>query len=334
MLASAPLDAKGLLTALKAVGEPTRLRILSLLADGELTVKDITAILAQSQPRISRHMKLLAESGLIQRNPEGTWVYFRLAEDGAKRRLARDLVGLVDQAAPPFSSDRDRLAAVKREHGLEAQRYFDQHADEWAAIRSLHVQDNLVEGAILRAIGERPFGALLDLGTGTGRMLELLSPRYERAVGIDASAGMLAVARANLERAGLTYAQVRLGDVYALGLPRGSFDVVTIHQVLHFLDDPQRAIVEAARVLRPGGRLLIVDFAPHALEFLRDQHAHRRLGFSHDSVGHWLEAAGLKVERVEDLQDGERDGAKLAVTLWLAKDPRLLMAGDRQGGAA
>ncbi|MFO1185680.1 MAG: metalloregulator ArsR/SmtB family transcription factor [Bauldia sp.] len=322
------LDSAALLTSLKAVGEPTRLRILALLAEGELTVKDLTAILAQSQPRISRHMKLLAESGLVERNPEGTWVYYRLADEGTRRRLSSELVALLDVSSPPFAADRDRLAAIKLEREQSARRYFDAHADEWEAIRSLHVADDRVEASMRAAIGTRPFQAMLDLGTGTGRLLEVFADLYNKAVGVDSSAGMLAMARANLERAGITQAQVRLGDAYALPLPRGAFDLVTIHQVLHFLDDPQRVIAEAARVLRPGGRLLIVDFAPHELEFLREHHAHRRLGFTHEAVRGWLEGAGLEVQRIEDLTDGKAgrgDRPRLAVTLWLARDPRVLM---------
>jgi ArsR family transcriptional regulator len=186
------------------------------------------------------------------------------------------------------------------------------------------VAEDRVEAAILKALGGRHFASLLDLGTGTGRMLELLAPLYDRAVGIDASPDMLAVARANLDRAAIASAQVRLGDIYNLPFPRDGFDVVTIHQVLHFLDDPERALSEAARVLRPGGRMLIVDFAPHDLEFLREQHAHRRLGFAADQVRQWIEARGLALDRVIDLP-GQRN--KLKVTMWLARDQRMLVAG-------
>ena len=316
-----------LIASLKAAGESTRVRVLALLGQAELSVKDLTAILGQSQPRISRHLKLLAEAGLIERYPEGAWVFYRLREDGAGGRLNRDLLARADAEYPILVRDRDRLAGIKREHAETAHRYFAENAGDWDTIRALHVAEDRVEDAILKALGNRHFASLLDLGTGTGRMLELLAPLYDRAVGIDASPNMLAVARANLDRAGIGTAQVRLGDIYNLPLPRDGFDVVTIHQVLHFLDDPERALSEAARMLRPGGRMLIVDFAPHDLEFLREQHAHRRLGFAEDQVRQWIEACGLALDGAIDLP-GQRN--KLKVTLWLAHDRRMLVAGTNE----
>ncbi len=258
----ATVSVEALLTTLRAAGEGTRLRVLALLHQAELSVKDLTAILGQSQPRISRHLKLLADAGLIDRYPEGAWVFYRLTEARPGAAPRRRLLSAADRDDPVLARDRERLAQIKRDHAEAAHRYFAEHAGEWGTIRALHVAENAVEAAVLEAIGNRPFDSLLDLGTGTGRMLELLASALQQAVGIDASSSMLAVARANLDRAGITNAQVRLGDIYNLPLPRGSFDVVTIHQVLHFLDDPERALAEAARVLRPGGRLLIVDFAP------------------------------------------------------------------------
>lgn len=315
-----------LLVALRAAGESTRLRILFLLSQAELSVKDLTAILGQSQPRISRHLKLLADAGLIDRYPEGAWVFYRLTEAASGRRLVAELAQSADVSDPVLARDRERLAQIKQEHAEVAHRYFAENADEWDSIRALHVAEDAVEAAVVDAIGSRPFDSLLDLGTGTGRMLELLHPLYSRATGIDASSSMLSVARANLDRVGISDAQVRLGDIYNLALPRDSYDVVTVHLVLHFLDDPERALAEATRVLRPGGRLLIVDFAPHQLEFLREEHAHRRLGFSREQVAQWLTAPGLVVDEVLELPTGETD--KLKVTLWLARDQRFVVAGD------
>lgn len=323
-----PLTVETLIAALKAAGENTRLRVLALLAEAELTVKDLTAILAQSQPRISRHLRLLTEADLVERHPEGAWVFYRLNDDGPAGRLARDLCLFADAGDPVLARDRERLAQVKQEQSEQAMRYFSANADDWGTIRKLHVAEDAVEQAMLGAIGAEPFEALLDLGTGTGRLLELFAPLYRRAVGVDASTAMLAVARANLDRAGIGDAQVRLGDIYNLSLPRNAFDVVTIHQVLHYLDEPERAVAEAARVLSPGGRLLIVDFAPHELEFLRERHAHRRLGFGHEPMAQWVAAAELDLEKIVDLPAGDDGADKLTVTLWLARDRRVLVAGE------
>src|SRR5215472_16243161 len=309
---------------LKAAGEETRLRLLALLAEAELTVTELTDILRQTQPRISRHLRLLAESGLVVRFREGSWAFFRLPEHGDKAELARMLTARLDPDDRVMARDRERLAAVRAARATAAQAYFREHAAEWDRIRRLHAADAAVEAEIQAALADRPFRSLLDLGTGTGRMLELIGPGLERGLGIDLSLDMLALARARLDRAGLRHCSVRHGDIYDLALPRDSFDVVIIHQVLHFLDDSAHAIAEAARVLRPGGRLLVVDFAPHDLEFLREEHAHRRLGFSAETVTQWLEAAGLDVLQQETLPPGPQ--GKIAVSLWVARDPRILLA--------
>jgi ubiquinone/menaquinone biosynthesis C-methylase UbiE/DNA-binding transcriptional ArsR family regulator len=322
-MATAQLDFPALTAALKAAGEATRLRLLMLIGEAELTVSDLTAILRQSQPRLSRHLRLLAEAGLVQRHREGSWAFFRLG-DGSSADIARALIARLDPDDAMIARDRERLAAVRAARAAAAQNYFRRHAAEWDRIRKLHVADTAVEEAICAALAEAPIRALLDLGTGTGRMLELFGGATERGLGVDLSLDMLALARARLDRAGLKNCSVRHGDIYDLALPRDSFDAVIIHQVLHFLDDSPRAIREAARVLRPGGRLLVIDFAPHDLEFLRDEHAHRRLGFAPETVTQWLEAAGLDLLRQQTLPPGPE--AKIAVSLWLARDPRIVLA--------
>jgi ubiquinone/menaquinone biosynthesis C-methylase UbiE len=313
---------------LKAAGETTRLRILALLAEAELTVSDLTEILRQSQPRISRHLRLLAEAGLVERFREGSWAFFRMSErtDGAD--AARMLLARLDGADPIVVRDRERLAAVRSARAAAAQGYFRAHAAEWDRIRQLHVADAAVEGAIAEALSDQPFRSLLDLGTGTGRMLELFGPHIERGLGIDLSIDMLTIARSRLERVGLRHCSVRQGDIYDLALPAQSFDVVLVHQVLHFLDDGARAIAEAVRMLRPGGRLLVIDFAPHEFEFLREEQAHRRLGFAADTVSQWMSAAGLDAVSHRTLPP---EGAgKIAVSLWLARDPRVMLAESRE----
>jgi ubiquinone/menaquinone biosynthesis C-methylase UbiE len=317
-------------TMLKAAGEETRLRLLALLAEAELTVTELTDILRQSQPRISRHLRLLAESGLVVRFREGSWAFFRLAEHGPKAELARVLASQLDPDDPVMARDHERLAQVRAARATAAQGYFRAHAAEWDRIRRLHAADAAVEAEIQAVLADRPFRSLLDLGTGTGRMLELLGPELERGLGIDLSLDMLALARARLDRAGLRQCSVRQGDIYDLALPRDSFDVVVVHQVLHFLDDGARAVREAARVLRPQGRLLVIDFAQHEHEFLREEHAHRRLGFAEETVSQWLEQAGLDVISHRSVLPEAGSEGKIAVSLWLAHDPRLAMAGSRE----
>jgi ubiquinone/menaquinone biosynthesis C-methylase UbiE/DNA-binding transcriptional ArsR family regulator len=307
---------------LKAVAEPTRLRLLALLARGELNVKDLTRILNQSQPRISRHLRLLAEAGLVQRAPEGSWVYFRLAESGPGHEVAKQVLQHLDRSDPVLERDGRRAESIEAERQEAAQAYFQAHAGEWDKIRSLHVAEAEVEAAVSAALGSGPFEFLVDLGTGTGRILELFGQRFHRGLGLDLNPAMLAYARSKLARAGLAHAQVRQANIYDLPLGDQTADAVVIHLVLHFLSDPQRAIREAVRVLAPGGRLLIVDFAPHALEFLREAYAHERLGFASALIAQWLAEFGLELLETRDLAPGPgARGDKLTVSLWLAGRP-------------
>jgi len=312
-----------LLGALGAAGEETRLRLVTLLSEAELTVTELVAILGQSQPRISRHLKLLVEAGLVVRHREGSWAFFLVAPASAAGDIARLIAAWLDPQDPVVLSDRIRLAEVRRARDAQAARYFAAQAPNWDRIRALHVPEERVETALREVVGATPIHALLDLGTGTGRMLELLAPLAERAVGIDQSPAMLAVARARLERAGLRNAQLRQGDIYAVPVERNGYDLVVLHQVLHYLDDPARALREAGRVLRPGGRLLVVDFAPHTEEALRESHAHRRLGFGHDEIAAYLDEASLDLVDHRDLPPLVGEGGKLTVSLWLARDRRI-----------
>ncbi|MFN0218175.1 MAG: ArsR/SmtB family transcription factor [Hyphomicrobium sp.] len=320
MTTSADLTLDDLVTALKAAAEPTRLRILLLLGASELNVKDLTLILGQSQPRISRHLKLLSEAKLIERFRDGSWVYFHISDRFPGGRLALRLIAEVDAADPMVQRDRERADALKRERESGVQSFFEKHAADWDRIRALHIAEQDVEAAMRDAMGPGPFRFFVDLGTGTGRTLELFADRYQRGVGIDVNQAMLAYARAKLTRNGCAHAQVRHGDMYALALADRQADAVVMHQVLHFLSDPALAIREAARVLASGGRLLIVDLAPHDLEYLREDEAHERLGFSHALVEGWLRDAGLAPKTARDLAPTATGaGDKLTVTLWLAE---------------
>lgn len=308
-------------SAMRAAAEETRLRILVLLAEGELSVSDLTDILGQSQPRISRHLKVLAEAGLIERHREGAWAFFRIA-DGTGSGFLQPLLDALDRQDPRLAEDQDRLLAVRARRALAAQAFFARLAPRWDELRSLHASESAVEEAVRDAVGSGTIGTLLDLGTGTGRMLQLLAPLADRAVGLDASHAMLSVARANLARARVGRVELRQGDIHAPPLPREGFDLVVMHQVLHYLDDPSRALAQAARLVAPGGRLLVVDFAPHGLEFLRESQAHRRLGFSGEQVSAWFDEAGLSTEIARHLAPPRPDGGQLTVSLWLGRDRR------------
>jgi len=300
----------------QALADPTRLRILALLRNMELSVGELAQVLGQSQPRVSRHLKILADAGVLERRKEGSWVFLSLGEPD---RVA-PMFELIDRWADApteklFRADAQRTDAVRAERAEAANRYFAAQAEVWDQIRSLHVAESEVENAISRALGGESLGRLVDIGTGTGRMIELFGPRADSAVGIDRSSEMLRLARVKLEAAGIA-SSLRQGDMYALPLADGSADSVIIHQVLHYAHSPAAAIAEAARVLAPGGTLLIVDFAAHAREELRVTDAHIRLGFEDEVMAGWFAAAGLEVDEVEHLRGGE-----LTVTLWRGSKP-------------
>lgn len=306
------------LDALRAIAEETRLRILAVLRHGELTVTDLTEILGQSQPRVSRHLRLLVDAGLVTKHREGTWAFFRIIDIGGHFALLTSALATVDSTDPVIATDLERLDLVRSRRADAASEYFERIAPIWDEERSLHAAAATVEGVILDVIGDRPLGRVLDVGTGTGRMLQLLAQRADRAVGLDASHSMLSVARANLERLGVQGWELRQGDVHSPPLERASFDLVVIHQVLHYLDDPARALAEAGRLVAPSGRLLIVDFAPHRHDFLRAA-AHRRLGFTHDQLRDWFDQVGFDCSTIVDVDPPAGDDG-LTVTVWLARN--------------
>ncbi|MBA2636164.1 MAG: metalloregulator ArsR/SmtB family transcription factor [Sphingomonas sp.] len=302
----------------QALADPTRLRILALLSRMELSVGELAHLLGQSQPRVSRHVRILADAGVLERRKEGSWVFLAIA-NATRTEPLMALVDLWSDAGTTdvFEADSERLDAVRADRAEAAARYFSSHAEVWDSIRSLHAAESEVERAIERALGKRSLGRLVDIGTGTGRMIELFGPRSAQAIGIDRSSEMLRLARAKLDAAGVP-SSLRQGDMYALPLVDGSADSIIIHQVLHYAHAPADAIGEAARVLAPGGTLLVVDFAAHQREELRTRDAHLRLGFSDEVMAGWFAAAGLAIDHVDHLEGGE-----LTVTLWRGAKPVL-----------
>jgi ubiquinone/menaquinone biosynthesis C-methylase UbiE/DNA-binding transcriptional ArsR family regulator len=302
---------------LRAAGEPTRLRLLSLLRREELAVLELTRILGQSQPRVSRHLKLLTDARLVERFPDGAWVFYRLVGAGPVRPLVEDVLALIGADDPGLAEDAERLAGVRDERAAQAASYFAENAERWDEIRAFHTSEAAVEAAIVAAVGDGPFGRLIDLGTGSGRMLTLLGPRARAAVGLDMSRQMLNIARSRVAEAGLAFCELRHGDIHGTGLATGHADLVVVHQVLHYLSEPAAAVAEAARLTAPGGKLLIVDFAPHEHEFLRVEHRHRRLGFSDEEMVRWLDDAGLGRASISALPPATGDG--VTVKIWCAE---------------
>ena len=311
-----------LLDGIRAAADPSRLRLLAICSQGEWTVSELVQILGQSQPRISRHLKILAEAGLLDRFREGAWVFYRRAQTGDGARLARSLCRLLPDDDAGMRLDQRRLEAVREGRRRQAQRFVDQRAGGWDSARD-HARDGVVvEGAMREQFAQERPASLLDIGTGTGRILQVLAGHVGFGLGIDLSHDMLAVARANLDQREARNCQVRHGDMYQLPLPDGSFAAVTLHQVLHFADDPSAALAEAARVLAPGGRLVVVDLAPHGLEHLRETAGHRRLGFGDDELGRWFRQSGLVAEPPRHLA-----GPELTVVIWTARRPAAAVDG-------
>jgi len=305
-----------ILKGLRASAEATRLRIIGLCAHAELTVSDLVEILGQSQPRISRHLKLLVEAGVLERNQEGPWAWYRLPEQGTGGELARLIVDLLPADDRQHAQDLRRLSAISEGWTARVSDYFRQHAGDWERIRSLHADQDAVDAALLATLPAAPIENLLDIGTGAGHVLLLTGAKVKSAIGIDRSREMLNVARSNLFRAGLRHVQVRQADMTSLPFADGGFGAVTMNMVLHFADRPDAVVAEAARMLGPGGRLAIVDFLPHHLESLREEQAHRWLGFDDAQIQSWCKAAGLAW-----LPPRHLAGDSLTVALWAAERP-------------
>lgn len=305
-----------LLDIFRAMADPTRMRIMHLLGAMELSVGELAQAVGQSQPRVSRHVKILAESGLIDRRKEGNWVFLRLAQTESCNQLMTMLANIPDEGSEGLwlNADLARLAAIRADRVRAADAYFAAHAEQWDALGSLYVPEAEVERAILSALGTEPFSRLLDLGTGTGRMIALLGNQAEYVDAIDRSPDMLRLARTKLPQQGADRYNLLIGDFCALPFADASADLVTAHQILHYSATPHLAIAEAARVLKAGGRLLIVDFDAHDREELRARDQHERLGFSDDQIAYWCGEAGLELEQIDMLPGGE-----LTVKLWLGR---------------
>lgn len=305
-----------LVNCLRALGEPNRLRILALLMRGEMAVGELAQVMEQSQPRLSHHLKALTAANLVERMPEGAWVFYSVPATGNIRIFLDSVLTQVDFEAGEFADDARRLDYVRKARTAAAEDYFGEIAETWDTVQGLQSPRAEIEIAFLEMAGPGPFDRVIDIGTGTGRMLTLFAPHAKRLDGIDLSHRMLTVARANLDRADVDNAHIRQGNAASLPFEDKCADLVVIHQVLHFLDEPERVIAEAGRVLKTGGQLLIADFAPHRLEFLRSNHGHRRLGIRDEALGEWSERAGLIIDQTRAFAHPESLAEGLTVKLW------------------
>ena len=304
--------------AAKAVADPSRVRILAILDHHELTVSELVLVLGQSQPRVSRHLKLLQDAGFLHRKAEGRSAFYRLERSGPVAVILRTVLDGIDAGDPDIAADARRLHTIREARDAQARAYFEQIAGSWDAMRHRHVAEAEIENALVDMLRGRHIRSLLDLGTGTGRVLEIAAPHIEAGIGVDLSRDMLAVARHKLEAEGLYHCDVRHGDLRHLSLPDGSMDMAVLHHVLHFLDDPADALAEAARTLRPGGTLVVVDFATHTEDVLRTDHQHQRLGFDTDEMDLWCRAAGLEDLTARTFTPDLVDDETLTVVFWTA----------------
>ncbi len=304
--------------ALRAVAESTRLRIVAAVDHTELTVGELCRVLDQSQPRVSRHLKLLCDAGVLVRHAQGTSAFYRPSPSGTGSSIHGAVMALIDLNDPMHRRDAQRLAVVREDRAAEAESYFESIAADWNEMRQLHVADHDVERAMLEAVADVEIEALLDIGTGTGRVLEVFAPHIEQGIGVDLSAKMLNLARTRLDQAEIRHCSVQRGSAYDIDLPSGSTDVAVLHHVLHFLDDPGDAIAQAGSALRPGGRLVIVDFSPHSFESLRSNFSHRRLGFDDSEIDSWCEQAGLIDTSARHMHPTPTDAEQLTVSIWVA----------------
>lgn len=302
--------------ALKSIAEPTRLRILNILLTQELTVSEITEVLNYSQPRISRHLKLMCDAGVLDRVQEGAWVFYRVSANQTEGKLARSIASLMPESTAITERDMMRLRDVRKNYARKAQDFFEQNAETWNDVRSLYFASDKVDKALLEFVRNQKFDNLLDLGTGTGKMLELLGPFVNNAMGIDNSQQMLSVARSMLAENKLNHCQVRLGDIFDMNLPSEMrFDAITIHYVLHYLNDPQMLLSQATKLLSDNGKIVIVDFASHEVEMLREKFNHRRLGFSNKEMADWASTNKLAIDSQEVVTSIEVDNKHIDIQL-------------------
>ena len=300
-----------LLNGLKAAAEPTRLRIIALCAHADLTVSEICQILGQSQPRVSRHLKLLIESKILENHREASWVYYRLNNSPNAPDLGHVIADMIPAEDKTLTQDLQNLEEVRQSRADKAAEYEQSNSQALKAMRDLYAENSAIEDAIADAIPDNA-NSLLDLGTGTGRILEMIADRITYGVGIDMSPEMLTIARHTLESKGLRNCTVQHGDVTRLQLDE-QFDAIVGHMILQYADTPDKLIRNAVSHLNDGGTLVIVDFAPYS-DTVAETIGQNHKGFSNDDIQGFFAKAGLTPQKSQLIK-----GKKLDVFVWSAK---------------
>lgn len=296
-----------MLDLLKALADPCRLRLVAVLLRAEFTVQELTQILDMGQSRISRHLKILSEAGVLSVKRQGTWSYYRVGEDSAFFCAIRPAF---ERELEQLPQRREDLAAVAL--ALEARRrrsleFFDQHARTWDVLSRTLLPVPQYQERLLSLVPT--VDTLLEIGVGTGALLPDLSRRAAKVIGVDHSPAMLDEARRRLDHAGNSAAELRLGEMTHLPLADGGAGCVVANMVLHHAADPQAVLAEITRVLKPGGILVLADLARHEREWAREQLADQWLGFEEEELRGWLQGAGLGsivIERVA-AENGQED---------------------------
>ncbi len=307
----------------KALGDEARLRILALIRNAEMSVKDICDILGQSQPRVSRHIKILADADLIKRTKEGAWLYCKLNRSGAIGYFITSYLDNVDDQDAVFASDLRRFETIVSQRIADADRFFEENAQEWDRIRELQIPDTLLDQEIQDHIGKEQIENLLDVGTGTGQMLEILHGRYQKATGIDMSSAMLRVARGRLAKLQTSNVSFQQLDILSIGKDLGQFDCVICHHVLHFIPNASEAIARMAECVKANGRLIIIDYLPHSIDFLAQDYHHMWNGFPPEEMAKWFSQNSLSLQHMQsyqaDLKSKKKQSDSLIVGLWVAQ---------------
>tara|TARA_Y100000590_G_scaffold470770_1_gene669895 strand:- start:22065 stop:23030 length:966 start_codon:yes stop_codon:yes gene_type:complete len=306
-----------------ALADETRLRIVNILSNCELNVQDLVSVLSQSQPRVSRHLKILDEANLIERIKEGNWVFCKLISSEGIRPIIDYVSKTKKNNSDIYTRDQKKLSLLIKNRAREANYYFNRIESEDASIGEYNISDNIIDQKIISIIEKNiklPLSDIIDLGTGSGKILSLLSGSYLHGIGIDNNPNMLKMARSRFKQQGIQNCDLTFGDITDLSLKENNADLVVLHQVMHYFDDPNILISQAARLLMRDKYILVVDFDSHSNESLRKRFSHRRLGFSDEQIINIFEKYNcILIDKDSGASNRLKNVEGLVCKIWLGK---------------